>query len=539
LFRHAFIAFSSDSRYTEKVMSNKALQEILSEHFQKKGELPILRDTVAPLLQAVEAEDTNASDIARIILRDQAYTTKVLKMANSVYYNPMDAEITTISRAVVLLGLEKIRTITLKLAFVNMFQKHHPGIDLNRLVAGSLISATLAREIAGRLKHPSSEKIFIHALLYNLGAIAVAYYMPNEFIRIEEIIRDEGLPPGEAQARVIGFSFNDIAVGLATKWEFPEGVVETFIEANRISPDSAASPKEQLWICARLSNEIASNLSNPLGTSGKLLQILKNLDSSLGIKPEKALQLIETSYKNIKGIVVPFDLKSAEFKPSTLHGYQDKTIRDRLLKKIHELFSNEDLPSESRPETRPPIEEACSMDALKISLLREISMLLSEGDDISLLFDTVLESIHRGAGFDRAFLAILTADRTRITGRYSIGRDALELFKHIDIANQPEENIFAKTLSSKEALFVENTESNEVSRLIPESVKAALGAGSFVVSPIYSAKDSIGFIYADKAPSGQIISREDYQSFLHFALQANIGFEKISLASPVQISLSL
>ncbi|GAH82430.1 unnamed protein product, partial [marine sediment metagenome] len=211
----------------------------------------------------------------------------------------------------------------------------------------------------------------------------------------------------EAQIKVNGFSYNDMAVALATRWEFPTEIIETLLNANTISLESITPPANQHWVCARLSNKIASNISNPSGSSKELIQILKEIETSLSIKPEDTLELIEASYKKINGLVSPFELNSVEFKPLPLHGYQNKTVRDRLVNKIQELFINNEESLESQTD------DDNQGDTLKSKLLRETSILISEGDNISLLFDTVVESIHRGLGFDRAFLAILTPDKTR------------------------------------------------------------------------------------------------------------------------------
>ena len=59
---------------------------------------------------------------------------------------------------------------------------------------------------------------------------------------------------------------------------------------------------------------------------------------------------------------------------------------------------------------------------LQLSILRELSSMLSEHVDLNTLLGTVLEGVYRGVDMDRAVLAIVSRDGKQMTGKYSLGR---------------------------------------------------------------------------------------------------------------------
>lgn len=55
-----------------------------------------------------DSKQLSASELSNIILKDYGFATKLLKLVNSAYYSSSRGKITTITRAVVLLGFAKV-----------------------------------------------------------------------------------------------------------------------------------------------------------------------------------------------------------------------------------------------------------------------------------------------------------------------------------------------------------------------------------------------------------------------------------------------
>lgn len=540
-------------------MYNSPLLQELEKRFKNKGDLPILRDTAVKVMRVTGDRVSGAAELTRVILRDQGLTAKVLKVSNSIYYNPGDKEINTISKAVVVLGFDMIRSISLGLSFVEMFQKHYPGIDIKKIVADSFIAATQASEMANLLRHPQPEEVFIASLLYHLGSMTVAYYLPEEYLKTRKRIDQDGLSPGEAEREVLGFPFNQVGVAFAREWALPDGIVYTL--SSPFPPDfghsPARAPLDQIRAIAHFSNRITENLFTPGEAcpersrrgENALEGLVQKVQHCLDIKPDATVRLIETSYKKAKEVSALFDIEKEKFKPATAETATDSpALRERLLSRLGEIFEGKGeeereeggaIGKEERPlgmdhamETaageQPP---ETSRTLLQLKFLQEISLHLFGDQDINILFNMILEGIHRGIGFDRALLALCNPQKTRIIGRYSLGGDSKDMASHLDLPLDPRDNIFGKSFAELTPYFVQDTGSEEFRPMIPDVIRYTFKAGSFAISPIHARGNFIGFFYADKAASGKPITGEDYQSFLHFTLQANIGLERLMMGS--------
>ena len=69
-----------------------------------------------------DTDKSDASDLAGVILRDYALTNKLLKLVNSAYYGFASGNVSTVTRAVVLLGYEHVRMATMRLTLFEHFK---------------------------------------------------------------------------------------------------------------------------------------------------------------------------------------------------------------------------------------------------------------------------------------------------------------------------------------------------------------------------------------------------------------------------------
>ncbi len=531
-------------------MSQPTILQIFQERIRDRGDLPVLRDTVIQTLRAAEDKVSGAADVARMILQDQGFAVKVLKVANSAYFNVGHGEVYTVSRAVVVLGLDMIRSVSLGLSFVELFQKQRPGIDLKKIIANAFIAATLAKELAERLHHPKQEELFLATLFYNLGPISLAYYLPESYLEIRSLVEKSGLPLWKAEQQVLGSSVNQLGIAVAKECKVPNNLVEPLSVSDQIGFSPARTHQEQLWAVSCIANRIVGNLFGEGGTEEEMDGLMKQMETCLNIQSEEGSGLIQKAYKSIRDVSNSFEIEAEKFKPPVAPpGSKASSRRSCLLKSLGEVFEvpqgnrkeAQELPAQIQEETdkEKPIGrtegtekiERIDRSSIQLKFLRDISNHVSENQDINILFSAILEGIHNGIGFDRGFLILCNPQRTQILGRYGVGLGSQELTDRLSLPNDPTDNIFGKVYAEKKPVFVRDIDAEPVRPLISETFMSLFGARSFVISPIHANGNVIGFFYADKVLSKETISEEDYQSFLHFTLHANIALDRILLKS--------
>lgn len=134
-----------------------------------KGGAPSLSPLAVRLVEMAASESASAQDLAGIIEQDPGLATRLLRLVNSVAYRRSEDEITSISRAVVLLGLREVRIMALSISLRDTLPVKKGGPDYHLFWRASLHRAVLARETARLVAKDLTEEAFVAGLLLELG----------------------------------------------------------------------------------------------------------------------------------------------------------------------------------------------------------------------------------------------------------------------------------------------------------------------------------------------------------------------------------
>jgi len=190
--------------------------------------------------------ETTIGDVAHLVERDVATTTEMFKLVNSSFFG-VAHEVTTISRAVTLLGLDVIQ------ALVQAGQVFRASQELPAdLTASDVASrgrrACLAVRRAATAEDWSDEltdQLCLAALLYDVGLLVLAAHAPGAWKRYLEV-RDE-LPERDAQLVAFGCTIGQASAYLLGLWGFHPTVISTLAEqpiepSDDVAPHGASRP---------------------------------------------------------------------------------------------------------------------------------------------------------------------------------------------------------------------------------------------------------------------------------------------------------
>jgi len=147
-------------------------------------------------------------------------TTKVLKMVNSAAYG-FPGRISSVSHAIMLLGLNVIRGLLLGISVFELMQKNMTG-----LWEHSLACAVAARYIARQKKMKEPEEVSICALLHDIGKAIVMLQYSTEYEQILREAKDRDICLYEAERNYLAATHAEVGLWLAQKWRFPANLVE-------------------------------------------------------------------------------------------------------------------------------------------------------------------------------------------------------------------------------------------------------------------------------------------------------------------------
>jgi len=195
--------------------------ETLLARMRRQGDFPALSDSMGRILKVAGSDDHSLEDLAREILRDVALTQQLLRVVNSAQYAQVSGMVTTVSRAVGLVGFNGVRNLALSLKLLErMPDQAHAG-QLKTQFLRALMAGSLASELCA-VQH-LREDAFLAALFQNLGRMLLGYYFPAEAVQLERAVAEGRFSGGEVTAAIhyLGLSLEDFGCGVARSWGLP------------------------------------------------------------------------------------------------------------------------------------------------------------------------------------------------------------------------------------------------------------------------------------------------------------------------------
>jgi putative nucleotidyltransferase with HDIG domain len=192
--------------------------------------LPGLSTTVLKVLETCNDPNSTANDLNRVISLDPVLTGRVLKLVNSAYYG-IAHTISSVTRAVVMLGLNTVKQLSLSLAILENFYSRHsfPAFSADQFWSHSLCVAAAAKSLAAATGVPLSdhEEYFVAGLLHDLGKIPLHKVAPQEGAEAVRLACDKSWPLPVAETAVLGVDHGTIGHLIATKWRLSPRVADS------------------------------------------------------------------------------------------------------------------------------------------------------------------------------------------------------------------------------------------------------------------------------------------------------------------------
>ncbi len=510
------------------------------------GDLPVFSASVNRIRKISADPESDSMDLAREVMKDSGFSVKLLRLANSSYYNRGLGKISSVSRAVVLLGFNTVKNLGFTLKFIESFKAQHPGIDMEKMLVRSYLAAGFVRDVALKAGVKDPEESYICALLHNLGEIACGYFLPEKFLKLQELQQRQDMPPHEIERSVLGVSLVEIGKQLTSQWEFPSSVVKTM---DTYIPRKEAPVRNSLQLnCAlsSLANQALGSLYLDHKQSDKRFQqLLGDIAHAAGLNVEAIEASLSDSFKMSCDLAREYGISSKTLQPIMREGDDDTREKTARLFSYYAAHQAAPLPGVStvQAETHPSRPQAgiasVANDAEVISaatrhtgdpmrqleILQEITSLMTDSATITSIFIKVLEGIYQGVGFERVVLCLVNRDRLSYTGRIALGNDAPHLKGYFTFAINPQHDLFSRLIMEGGDACVENCQELPWRNLMREDFAQHVKATTFMISALRHQNKPVGVIYADKVSSDAPFSPEERRGFLQFIAQARFALQ--------------
>ena len=200
-------------------------QEIL-ERILSSPRLPSLPTIALEVIELVQQPDVDINRIAETIQHDPALSTKILKTVNSSFYGQSKA-VSTISQALVILGLNSVKTLALGFSLVNNLKgAGDEGFDHFAFWKRCLYSAVAARAVCREIGLVQQEEALLAGLMQDLGMLAMAQTLGDEYQSgVAEAGQQHRLLVGLEQDR-FETDHAELGAELGRAWKLPQLLCE-------------------------------------------------------------------------------------------------------------------------------------------------------------------------------------------------------------------------------------------------------------------------------------------------------------------------
>jgi len=206
------------------LLSQDALRQLLS----KIHNLPSLPSLYLEVMKELQSPDASIERVGKIIAKDPAMSAKILQLVNSAFFG-FPTRITHPSRAVTILGLEKVKALVLSIHVFSEFNSAKlPGFSLDILWDHSIKTANFAKLIAKDMGAPPAlvDDCFSAGLLHDTGRLILAGNMTDEYSQMLALVQKTKCSLETAEMEIFSASHAEVGAYLLGLWGLPHPIIE-------------------------------------------------------------------------------------------------------------------------------------------------------------------------------------------------------------------------------------------------------------------------------------------------------------------------
>lgn len=267
------------------------------EKILRSDQLPTLPRVAVDLLRLTASDDASCADIAVLIAEDISLSVRVLRVANSSFYG-VSQEVTTISQAVSMLGLNAVRSLVLSFCFLGMDGYSHSYFDFKKFWQRSVVAAIAAKLILEHVEGSETEEILVSGLLQNLGEFILALILPEEYRQVYEEMQKGNWVECFSEEKMLEVDHSEVGYQVAKSWGLPSHLCLSILYHHR--------PNMYDGECAVTQQSLTA-----IYLSSVLMQILETEKPDLYLKKFKrqAIALLRISPQKVDDILSTFHLE--------------------------------------------------------------------------------------------------------------------------------------------------------------------------------------------------------------------------------------
>jgi eukaryotic-like serine/threonine-protein kinase len=265
----------------------------LKQRFDNNKSFPAMSNSISQIMK-ISTGIQSQKKIADIILQDQALASKILSIVNSSSYNQFGGAINTVSRAVVILGLDQIQSIAVSFIVFEKLNKGPMSKTLKSYACQSFLSAYFAKKLVENVKTINYEEAFLASMFHNLGKQVALYFFQDEYNVIQVLQQKQQLDDDEACEKILGLKFCDIGQFIALELKLPNNIILGIQSKPKIITERPKRAEDYLGQLASITNEIVETAAcgDHVLVEKRLHNIIERYKVSFSLEYDRVLKML-------------------------------------------------------------------------------------------------------------------------------------------------------------------------------------------------------------------------------------------------------
>jgi serine/threonine protein kinase len=481
----------------------------LLRRMRSKADFPAMSGIINQINQIVSSESEGSSKLAQAILQDFSLTNKLLKLVNTVSYSQFGGQINTISKAVSILGFESVRNIAMSLILMDFLQNKSQAQEMKDDVISSFFTGTVAVQLSEGMSAQEIEETMICAMYLNLGRMISKFYFFEESEEITRLMEDKGMDEEQAAMKVLGVSYNELGIGIAKTWNFPDRLISGMqkLQAGKIA--SPTTDIGRISVTVNMASELCSiaTVSDPKGKKEALNKIRARYAGLMDTDEGKLSAALENGLQDLslRSQVLGLDTsKSVALK--NLRVWLDQSTDPGQSKKPAQAAesgdaSTIDLMVDTKTLMAAEIEANIDPEAILSNGIQDVTNTLVGEYKLNEVLQMVLETIYRGLGFKHVVIFSRDMKQNMMVARFGFGEGITDLLPRFRFPLAFEADVFHLALQKGLDIVIEDVGAPNIASKIPQWYTKAIDSRYFLLLPIVVNKIAVGIIYADMLES--------------------------------------
>ncbi|MDP3521747.1 MAG: HDOD domain-containing protein [Hydrogenophaga sp.] len=483
----------------------------LLRRMRHQTDFPAMSESIVRVQALASSETESLNSLTNEILKDVALTQKLLRLVNSAQFAHAGGGISTVSRAVSLIGFAGIRNLALSLLLLEHMQDKAHAQQLRTEFLRSLLAASLASDLCTVVRE--GEEAFIGALFQNLGRMLAGFYLPDEARRVRDAVA-AGETEAAAALKVLRLDYEALGLGVARAWGLP-GPIQRLMSrpAGRPPLRMPADNAERLRWLVLAANDAADAVlaHDEKALPPKLERLAQQYAASLGLDAEHVVHSVHQARDRLAQTAEALGIVVLPKSPAA-------RLAQRLPPKDAAAQEGADHPvvdaqdtlgglalsaSEPEPQAAAPTADAIAVGLLSTGI-QDVTQALADGGALNDVLRMVLETLFRSLGCRRVLLCLRDASGQQLLGRMGLGEDATDVARRFKLPLQGANDLFALVCNKGVDTLISDASAPNVAQRLPAWYREQIAAPCFLLLPLQLKGAPLGLIYADTATAGAI-----------------------------------